>query len=82
MRKLYALFSQIIKSGEQSGEFKNAMPMILYFMIIGTLNLMITTKPLRQKAEKSEKFNLDTCANCDIDEIADYLLLQVEKILL
>jgi len=82
MRKLYALFSQIIKSGEQSGEFKNAMPMILYFMIIGTLNLMITTKPIRQKAEKSEEFNLDTCASCDIDEIADYLLLQVEKILL
>jgi len=82
MRKLYSRFSKIIKAGEQSGEFKGVIPMILYFMIIGTLNLMITTKPIRQKAQNSEEFDLDTCASCDIDEIADYIILQIKKIVI
>ncbi|HHC11537.1 MAG TPA: TetR/AcrR family transcriptional regulator [Campylobacterales bacterium] len=82
MRKLYSIFSDIIKAGEESGEFKEVIPMILYFMIIGTLNLMITTKPIRQKAQISEEFDLDTCASCDIDEIANYIILQVKKIVI
>lgn len=82
MRKLYSIFSDIIKAGEESGEFKDVIPMILYFMIIGTLNLMITTKPIRLKAQKSEEFDLDTCASCDIDEIANYIILQVKKIVI
>jgi len=82
MRKLYSLFSKIIKAGEQSGEFRGVIPMILYFMIIGTLNLMITTKPIRQKAQKSKEFDLDTCASCDIDEIAEYIILQIKKIVI
>jgi len=82
MRKLYSLFSQIIKAGEQSGEFKGVIPMILYFMIIGTLNLMITTKPIREKAQKSEEFDLDTCTSCNIDKIVDYILLQIKKMVI
>jgi len=82
MRKLYSLFSNIIKSGEKNREFRGVIPIVLYFMIIGTLNLMITTKPIRQKAQNSEEFDLDTCANCDIDEIADYIILQIKKIVI
>jgi len=82
MRKLYSLFSNIIKSGEKDREFRGVIPIVLYFMIIGTLNLMITTKPIRQKAQNSEEFDLDTCANCDIDEIADYIILQIKKIVI
>jgi len=82
MRKLYSIFSDILKVGEHNGEFKGVIPMVLYFMIIGTLNLMITTKPIRQKAQKSEEFDLDTCASCDIDEIAEYIIEQIKKIVI
>ena len=77
MRQLFALFSDILKRGEEEGDFDDAVPMILYFMVLGTLNLMITTKPLRIKASQMEDIEVDTCASCDIEEIADYV---VEKI--
>ncbi len=77
MRQLFALFSAILKRGEKEGCFNDAVPMILYFMVLGTLNLMITTKPLRIKASRMEDIEVDTCASCDIEEIADYV---VEKI--
>ena len=82
MRKLYSCFSEIIRAGEKVGEFKEVIPMILYFMIIGTLNLMITTKPIREKAENSKEFDLDTCANCNIDEVAEYVILKIKKIVI
>ncbi len=78
MRKLFALFSDILKRGEEQGCFEDAVPMILYFMVLGTLNLMVTTKPLRLKAAQLDDIALDTCAECDIDEIADYI---VEKMM-
>jgi len=53
--------------------------MVLYFMVLGTLNLMVTTKPLRQKAAQMDDIVVDTCAECDMEEIADYL---VEKMMI
>jgi len=79
MRKLFALFSDILKRGEAKGCFANAVPMVLYFMVLGTLNLMVTTKPLRQKAAQMDDIVVDTCAECDMEEIADYL---VEKMMI
>ncbi len=73
MRRLFALFSDILKRGEEKGCFGKAIPMVLYFMVLGTLNLTVTTKPLRIKAAQMEDIDVDTCASCDIDEIADYL---------
>ena len=81
MRQLFALFSDILKRGEEKGCFDNAIPMILYFMVIGTLNLMVTTKPLRLEAAKLEDIDLDTCAGCDIDEIADYIIIKIKQML-
>ena len=79
MRQLFALFSDILKRGEEKGCFHDAIPMILYFMVLGTLNLMVTTKPLRIEASKLDDIALDTCADCDIDEISSYI---IEKITL
>jgi AcrR family transcriptional regulator len=78
MRQLFALFSDILKRGEKEGYFSDAVPMILYFMVLGTLNLMITTKPLRVKASKMQDIVVDTCASYEIEEIAEYV---VQKIL-
>ncbi len=81
MRKLFALFSDILKRGEEKGCFYNAIPMILYFMVLGTLNLMVTTKPLRLKAAELQDIELDTCAACDIEEIADYIVVKIKQML-
>jgi AcrR family transcriptional regulator len=79
MRKLYILFANILKRGEEEGYFHDVIPMILYFMMIGTINLMVTTKQLRIKAYELE--NIDTCANCDIDEVSNYLIKKINKML-
>ncbi|MDX1808526.1 MAG: TetR/AcrR family transcriptional regulator [Sulfurospirillaceae bacterium] len=79
MRKLFALFSDILDRGKKDGSFNDIVPMVLYFMIIGTINLVITTKPLRIKALEID--NIDTCANCDIAEISDYLIRKITKML-
>ena len=81
MRQLFALFSDILKRGEEKGCFVNAVPMILYFMVLGTLNLMITTKPLRIRASQMEDIEIDTCASCDIEEIADYVVEKIFRML-
>ncbi len=81
MRKLFSLFSDIVRRGQKEGVFGVAIPMVLYFMILGTLNLMVTTQPLRQKAAEMEDIEIDTCASCDIDEIAAYLYKSIEIIL-
>jgi len=81
MRQLFALFSDILKRGEAKGCFESAVPMILYFMVLGTLNLMITTKPLRIKASQMEDIDVDTCASCDIDEIANYVVEKIFRML-
>ncbi|MBD3789520.1 MAG: TetR/AcrR family transcriptional regulator [Campylobacterales bacterium] len=81
MRQLFALFSDILKRGEKKGCFHDAIPMILYFMVLGTLNLMVTTKPLRLKAAQLEDIEVNTCAQCDIDEIAAYIIKKIKLML-
>lgn len=79
MQKLYSKFSQIIQDGQKDKSFKDANSMILYFMIIGTLNLMVTTKDLRVTASKEN--DIDTCANCKIEEITTYLIKKIKLLL-
>ena len=81
MRKLFALFSEIIRRGQKEGCFGEAIPMALYFTVIGTLNLMVTTLPLRHKAAQLDDVEIDTCAFCDIDEVAEYLYSNMKTIL-
>jgi len=77
MQNLYSKFSQILKDGEDEGYFKDVKPMVLYFMIIGTLNLMVTTKNLRKTVSKTT--TLDTCANSNIEEIIEYLINKLKR---
>ncbi len=79
MRKLYMLFEDILKRGEKIGYFSDVQPIIIYFMVIGTLNLMVTTKSLRVKASEME--GIDTCAECNIDKISEYILSKIKKML-
>jgi len=79
MRKLYTLFEEILIRGKEEGCFKDVVPMIIYFMMTGTINLMITTKKLRTKAYELDK--IDTCATCDMDEISNYMIKKIKKML-
>jgi len=81
MRQLFALFSDILKRGEEQGCFHDAIPMIVYFMVLGTLNLMVTTKSLRLKAAQLKDIEVDTCAKCDIEEISDYVIKKIKLML-
>lgn len=80
LRKLFALLSEILRTGEELGVFHNVKPMVIHFMIIGTINLFVTTQPLRKKAAALE-VGLDTCSDCDADTIAAYIFEKTKFIL-
>jgi len=80
LRKLFGLLSEILREGEKQGLFHNIEPMIIHFMIVGTINLLVTTKPMRQKAAELET-ELNTCSDCDIDEISHYIFIKVKLML-
>ena len=80
MRKLFSLLSKILKEGEKQKLFHNIEPMVIHFMIVGTINLFITTESLRKKTLELEE-ELNTCANCDMDYVADYIFTKVKLML-
>ncbi len=80
MRKLFILLSKILKEGEKQKLFSNVEPMIIHFMIVGTINLFITTKPLREKSLALED-ELNTCCECDMEYVADYIFTKVKLML-
>jgi len=80
LRKLFMLLSEILQEGEKQGLFYNIEPMIIHFMIVGTINLLVTTKSMRKNAVSLEE-DLDTCSDCDIDEISHYIFTKVKLML-
>jgi len=79
MRRLFVLLSDILHRGEAEGVFKKSIPMVLHFMIVGTLNLLVTTKPLRIQA--TQEAGVDTCSECSMDEISNYIFETVKTAL-
>jgi len=75
MKKLFMLLSDILKRGEEQGIFKDVIPMVIHFMILGSVNLYIVSTPLRKRANKEDK--IDTCCECDIEDIAEYLYKKI-----
>ncbi len=75
MKKLFVLLSGILEKGEREGVFKEVIPMIVHFMIIGTLNLYVTTQSLRKRVYEED--GLDTCCGCEIEEIAEYIYKKI-----
>ena len=78
MRKVFMLLSEILKKGEKEGVFRESIPMIIHFMIIGSINLMVTTDPLRKKAMQIDQ-EVDTCNGCSVDEISTYVFQTIKK---
>ena len=78
MRRVFLLLSDILKRGEEEKVFRSSLAMIVHFMIIGTINLMITTDSLRKKAIKLDT-NIDTCSKCTEDEVAIYVFETIKS---
>ena len=78
MRRLFLLLSEILKKGEEAGLFNKSIPMVLHFMIIGSLNLIVTTRSLRVTAAEVDS-EVDTCSDCSMSEIAEYVFNTIQK---
>jgi len=69
MRRLFSHFSEILSRGEADGSFRESKAMVLYFMVTGTINLMVTTSELRKRAYERDE-TLDTCSECNRETLA------------
>jgi len=78
MRRLFALLSDILMRGYQEGIFIKSIPMVIHFMILGSLNLMITTQSLRKKAIVLDE-EVDTCHQCNMKEVSEYIFETLKK---
>jgi len=78
MRKVFILLSEILQKGEREGVFTKSIPMLVHFMIIGTINLMVTTASLRKKAMEIDD-SVDSCAECSVDEITTQIFQTIQK---
>jgi AcrR family transcriptional regulator len=81
MRRVFLLLSDILKRGAVKNIFSESIPIVVHFMIIGSINLMITTDPLRKKAIKLDA-DIDTCSECSEDEVAEYIFQTIKKSLI
>ncbi len=79
LKKIFSLLSNILKKGEQKGCFSDIKPIVIHFMIVGTINLFITTKELRVKVSK--EFDGDVCDECAVEDIAEYIFIKMQKML-
>jgi AcrR family transcriptional regulator len=78
MRRLFLLLSDILRRGEIEGVFAKSVPMVLHFMIIGSLNLMVTTQTLRVQATQLDA-SIDTCSKCSASEVSNYVFKTIQK---
>ena len=46
---------QILRDGAQAGEFKNTKTLIIHIMIVGSMNIFMSTKSMRKNFENPEK---------------------------
>ena len=81
MRRIFLLLSKILKKGVDEGVFFDVKPMIIHFMIVGTINLMMTTKSMRVKALEMKDIDIDTCPSCSVDEISEYVYKKIQLML-
>ncbi len=80
LRDVFSVLISILKEGEEKKVFDDVNPMVIHFMIVGTLNLFCATKELREKAHSIDS-SLDTCVEKDIVEISEYIYKKIKKMM-
>ena len=81
MRRVYMLLSDILIRGQEEKIFIETTPMIVHFMIIGSINLMVTTDSLRKEAVVLDE-ELDTCSECSAQKVSTDVYQIIKKSLL
>ncbi len=79
LKQIFLLLSDILKRGEEKGCFFDVEPIIIHFMITGTINLFISTKKLRKKVAK--EISVDVCNGCSQKELSSYIYKKIIKML-
>jgi len=69
MQRILFLLNKILQLGESQKLFKSADPLIVHFMIVGTINLFVASISLRDSLKKTDECN--QLQNTDIESAAD-----------
>lgn len=81
MERILSLLSKTLKMGESTGVFKPAQALMIHFMIVGTLNLFVTSLPFRKSLTEANKtnqenhFDIELASNQLSKTIIDSLLI-------
>lgn len=55
MQRILFLLQKILRLGEAQNKFKSSDPLIIHFMIIGTINLFVASIPLRNSLPETDQ---------------------------
>ncbi len=77
MQRILFTLNKLLQLGETQKKFKTANPLIIHFMILGTINLFITTMPLRQSLPKEDECN--QLKNMDINSTAAQIFKTISE---
>ena len=69
MQRILFLLNKILQLGESQKLFKSSDPLIVHFMIVGTINLFVASIPLRHSLQETDECN--QLQNSDIESAAD-----------
>jgi len=81
MRRVFFLLSDILERGRTQKVFQESIPMVIHFMVIGSINLMVTTQALRKKAVLLDN-EIDTCSECSLENVSTYVFETIKKSLI
>jgi AcrR family transcriptional regulator len=71
MQRILFLLNTILQFGETQNIFKPADPLIIHFMIVGTINLFVASIPFRHSLPETDKCN--QLQNPDVESASDQL---------
>lgn len=74
--KLFRLFNGILNRGIEEAIFQDVKPMVVFCMVISTINIMVVTTPFRQTvAQKAD--DIDTSSDISVDEMSEYIFNKI-----
>ena len=71
MQRILSLLAQTLQLGESQNIFKSADPLIIHFMIVGTINLFVASVPFRKSLPETDQ--CQHIKNIDIESASDQL---------
>jgi AcrR family transcriptional regulator len=82
MHQFLMILKSILVQGEEVGRYIHTDPMVIHFMIVGSLSLYITSEPMRKKMISSDVAVRDSFVNSTAQELATQLSTMVQTALI